>query len=340
MAQKGQKYYKYIDGNLYSIRLGRLKNNKFSARVLTSKNSNEFIQVSEEELKDDYILLNPDGYITFCIVKLYGEIEDVIVTLHRNQDMFENALPYAVCRQSVSDIFTQTIIKTPEIMYVGCSVSQDTCPEGVDFRAMTSCNEMESMDAAAVYMDDTLDTILSFINVKKYNNVLTKSTISSIKSYEDMKNMTIAARAEGRFLALPPKPYGYENELKDLLIHNDFMYDFYKAFGINIIPYPIDNKAFKLSEDNYEANSIALQKIRYIEDIIRHDILAIYVTAFNKTINLKEIKRNYMLAIDSNDKLWIIAYDLAPHDSRVYNTRDEEFTLRTNARLRYKQGTY
>lgn len=334
-AQKGQKYYKYIGKELYSIRLGRIKNNKFSAKVLTEDTHNEYIQVSEEELKSDYILLNPDGYITFCIVKLHGDIEDVIVTLHRNKDMSANALPYAVCRQSVSDVFSQTLVKTDQIIYVGCSVSQDTCPEGIDFRAMTSCDSMESMDAVAVYMDDTLNDILSFINIKKYNNVLFKSTSASIKAYKNMKERATIARSQGNFmLSPPPKPFGYENDLKDLLIHNDFMYDFYKAFGINILPFPI------YMEEYININDNSIRKIRYLEDIIRHDILEVYVTPFSKTIDLKQIMRNYMLAIDSNDKLWIIAYDLAPCDTRVYHTRDEEFTMRTNARLAYKQRTY
>ena len=166
---KGLKYYTYNDNHeVVVLRLKKIKNSDLY--IMLDKDNNE-VRLSKKEF-DKYIKLNQDGFVTFSRVALEQGIEDVIVSLHRREDLSSTSVPYAVCRQNIFDIFTNQINRDENMMYVGVSVSKDTCPVDVDYNITLACNGVLESDIVNVYLDDTLEDIMRFINPVNYDRVL------------------------------------------------------------------------------------------------------------------------------------------------------------------------
>lgn len=112
-----------------------------------------------------YRKLNPDGYIGFSIVDMEEDedVQDVVVTFHRRKNLStEKQLPFAVCRMNIYDLFTNAIKpeKDKDVTYLGCSVSQDSCPADIEFPTLLAYDDIRSMILTACYIEDTIDDIL------------------------------------------------------------------------------------------------------------------------------------------------------------------------------------
>ena len=112
----GSIFYKFNDEDkLEQIRVKQIKNRDLY--VIEDLDSNETKKFTYEDFTD-YKLLKADGCIGFNIVSLNDGLRDVIVTYHRASDV-ENGdtIPFAVCRQSVSDVYTNLTNKNKLIHY-------------------------------------------------------------------------------------------------------------------------------------------------------------------------------------------------------------------------------
>lgn len=272
----GNKYYKFLDDETLSVlRLTKIKNdNDFVLRDL----DNNVVKLNKNEL-EQYTLLRADGFITFAVVELEQNTKDVIVMLHRRKDLEAgDNVPYCVCRQNIFDMFANQIIRE-NIIYIGASVSKDTCPQDVPYNITVACNDVVYSNTIAVYLDDTLETILSMLNQHKYNETL-KSMYGTIVN---------------------PNLRGYCTSLKQLLTENYFMYDFLKAFNI----YPVN-----LEIDSNTTDQAVLTAYRsYIENLLKVAIVNIYIGKYNKDIDLSKIQREFVLVSDKNSDVYIIGYD-------------------------------
>ena len=286
----GSKYYKFIDDNTVRVlRLTKIKNdNEFVMR----DSQDNVVKLNKNEL-ESYTLLRPDGYITFSIVGLEQDTRDVIVTLHRRKDI-ENGdnIPYCVCRQNIFDLFANQIVKDENI-YIGVSISKDTCPEDTPYDITMACNTVERTQMVAVYIDDTLDTILSMINQHKYNETLKKMYGSIIN----------------------PNLKGYCISLKQLLEENYFMYDFLKGFDIEPV-------RIKINEEDIEYG-LTNSDIRYLESLFKFHMQRLYVIKYDKDIDMSSIQRDYVLVSDLNQKIYILTYDKT--EESIYN-ENESYT--------------
>lgn len=281
----GSKYFRYIDNdNFEIIRINRKKGNEYS--VICQDGS--YKKLTEEYIKDNYSLLTPDGYVTFIIATM-GETKDILVIFHRKEDIkSEAAVPYAVCRQFMDDVFTNIVLENKGYdnkgnkLYsaIGISVSQDTCPPDIDFRMTMLCDSIERQFIMATYVDDKLDDILSFIHTKPYDNILEK--IYNINS-------------KNKFLI------GSCKSVKELLEVNNFMYDIYSGYNIYQIPFSIDPE--------FSGSFTNIDIVDHIQNIVRSNIINTYVTKFTKEINLREIKKDFILIADKNENIFIVAYD-------------------------------
>lgn len=300
----GDKFYRYIEetDTVEIIRISKIKNeNSFS--YVTVDNTKGTI--TKSELLDSYTKLKSDATIAFTIVNLQDDMKDVIVAMYRTNDL-ENGvnLPYAVCRQNIFDLFTNQVQKG-KTMYFGVSVSVDTIPEDVPFEMTLACNGLVYDNKISVYMDDTLETILSFVNTGKFdavlNSIYTKVSNSEIK--------------------------GYCNSLEQLLLENDFMYDFLRAFDIHRVDFELETQ---------ENGELDVNQRIIIEEMLKVEMFRTYVLEYDKEINLKEIKRNYILVSDKNNKLFIVGYDKGEYINRAYvqNIKDKRDAV---AMLRYKK---
>ena len=102
----GSKFYRFTGESdfqkLEMIRLVRIKNQ--NTYVLVNENNTK-IKMDLETLKKEYTKLSPDGFLSLSVVKLDNNMNDVIITLHRRQEI-ENAddTPYIVCLDRVSAV--------------------------------------------------------------------------------------------------------------------------------------------------------------------------------------------------------------------------------------------
>ena len=66
------------------LRLVRIKNQ--NTYVLVDENNTK-IKMDLETLKKEYTKLSPDGFLSLSVVKLDNNMNDVIITLHRRQEI-------------------------------------------------------------------------------------------------------------------------------------------------------------------------------------------------------------------------------------------------------------
>lgn len=292
----GAKYYRYDENN--NIEVVRVyKYNDTEVKVYLDDNKEAVLKMTIEDLEKDYVRLNPHAIINFCVAKLGNNLNDVIVTVHKMSDLASNEpTPYCVCRQNITDIFANQL-KLSNKMYVGCSMSLDTCPPDIDYRIMIACNDIEKCVNVCVYMDDTLDKILDLVKTKDFDRAL-EALFVDHANYEIKNNPTLALMKD-RIMKLESYD-GYCKSLKTLLEQNNFMYDFYQAFRI----IPIDEKV------TYDKDTGAVdQNISdIIADIYEVNIVSTLCMKYWYDIDLEDIDNDYVLIMDKDDELFVVAY--------------------------------
>lgn len=308
----GAKYYRYIGDEIELVRVYKY-NNDLEVTIYNDTDKNDKRKITISELKDKYVQLKPHAVVNFCIAKVGNDLDDVIVLMHKMSDLTSNEpTPYCTCRQNITDVFANQI-KVSNKMYVGCSMSLDTCPPDVDYRVMMACNGINKSISVYAYMDDTLDDILNMVNTKDYDRTL-ESLFRDHVNYEAKSNPAISMMKE-RIMKLESYN-GYCKTLKLLLEHNNFMYDFYQAF--KIIPV-----TFEVSCD--KDRTVDPSTTNLISDIYQVNIISTLCLPYGYDIDLDEIDNDYVLIMDKNNKLYVIAYvSNGPKHIDVENVESEE----------------
>ena len=247
-------------------------------------------KINEEELKK-YTMLNPDGILMVSYVKNDG-LNDVMLTFHRIKDHKASSTPSIICRQNAVDIFAALEGKNNRI---GLCVSNQTCPTGVRFKDILDYDEMESAYLVYLYMEDTLDDILTVCNHKKADKVLRNLKMKYDQLVKDDK--------EGGDYKL----YGVCETLEELLSTNDFMTEFHREFEVLEVPFSL-----KWEEK--------LPKKALLEVIAEHTHKVpnkFYVVPYNRTIDVSTLYKNWIFmtadpkkaAKDDRD-IYIVGYDI------------------------------
>ena len=275
----GAKYY----NDKSFIRVVRFKNSD----TVKVKNliTNEYENIKVKSIEEDYTLLLPDAAITFNIVKI-GEVKDVIIACNRSKgDTFDGkACPYLILRQNILDLHANIIQKEKETNFVGCSVSIDNIPEGVDFNVLTACDELLYYTIVYYYLDDTLDDIMECIpKVSRYDEVLVELN----KMYCENLNMSPT-----------PGLNGYCTKLLDLIKSNNMMYDIRAGFGILSIKHYITID---------KGNKLPWMIKEDIEIVLGHRIINEFLIEYKKDIDLSSLS-NHILLCDGNEKIYLLAY--------------------------------
>lgn len=293
MISIGTRFYKWNDDTLYEIKV--IKNSddtKIKVRELGDI-KNEFF-ITKDELLSDYTKLSPDGFITFNIVNIGKDIRDVMITLSRRVDIKNgDPLPYAVCRQCITDIFSNQIKKLDNDQYYGVSVSKDTCPANVEFSNFLACNGAEYTITVAFYIGDKLSDILKMIKTKNFDIALYNLFVDRCKYVSNNIKILFKNYMEQKTLD------GYCKTLEDLLSLNNFSYDLYRAY--DIIPFDLD-----LSMCIGKAlDPVALHELSILLCV---DIDKSIVIKYDKSIDLSKIERDYQVISDVNDNIYVVGY--------------------------------
>lgn len=258
-----------------------------------------YIYVSAEKVCNDYALLQPDGRVTISIVESTPVIDgvktlDVIICLFRNGKDIKLGTPYVVCRQNMHNVFDvfrykQDTSKIVQTLQVGVSVSQETVPSNIKLESMLLCHKLLDTYAIEVYKTDTLNDIIQCLGRAKSK---IDTALYNIK-YEYMQ-----FKKRNPFYT---NFVGYHDKLEDLLGSPDvdFMYDFYRAFGMMKCNYNIDiiDNEGGVSHETYERLSLELNQ--WIRDII--------AVEYYDDIDLDKITANKIFAAAKNG-FFIITY--------------------------------
>lgn len=284
----GSKYYKYLeDGQLEMVRLEKIKNQD---SYIVREESGTKLTLTRNEILE-YTKLNPAGYITFALVALDGNMADVVVTLHRKEDIDKgDNVPYCACRQNIFDLFTNQLERNEKINHIGVSVSKDTCPADVKYEIVLACNGVIKMTIVNIYMDDTLEEILSYVPTVAFDEALKK-----------LSNMMDKDTVQGSCTSV-----------HELLKSNNFMDDFFRAYNIHYMPYIIMN------------NVLAPVHYIYIESILKHEVLNGMIVKYDYDIDIKSIESNHIIVSDPLGNLYIVAYVKGAYVNREYEALDDK----------------
>lgn len=279
---------RYFDNNKKVYKVVKVKNaDTFSLATIDGK---ERFTKTRDELAKDYTKLTPNGYIIISVVenKMKEDVvqKDVVVALYRykqSEKEKQGNLPYCVCRQNVVNVFYQ--YAGSNLRHCGMSMSVDTCPTNVNYELMIACDNVYNNVAIAVYMDDDLDEILKLFRHKPYDIVLSSGINNNVRG-----------------------TVGYVSTLKELLTQEEFSKDFYKAFNITEVDFPI--------EYNKENLLLKREQTMIFEDYFKIEMFDAFVIPFDYTIRLKDIKKKYVMIYSNVDKqVYIIIYT----EGKMYN---------------------
>ena len=249
------------------------------------------IKITQEEL-DKYTRLNPDGFLMISYVK-YDGLDDVLLTFHKIENRKINETPSIVCRQNIIDVFAMMEGKRNRI---GLCVSDQTCPEGINFGDILAYDSLEDTAIVQTYMEDTLDDLLTILNHKKADKLL-----RNLKQSYDQRVKEEKENAGDYTI------YGVCSTLEELMETNDFMTEYHRIFEVLEVPFSL-----KWEEK--------LPKRALLDIIAEHEHKVpktFYIFPYDRTIDTNEFYKNWLFmtadpkkaAKDDRD-IYIVGYDI------------------------------
>lgn len=250
---------------------------------------------------EEYKPLEPDGFFTANIVTVSTsdgkEERDVVCTINKILEIkyVGDMKPYAICRQSCTDIFYNLLIKDESEMIAGLSVNRDNCPTNFDYLSLLACNGMVQTDSINFYRMDTIDDILDLINTTQYDATLLKLYKSHIKY-------------EKRFFKENANyDKGWCRNLKTLLKVNNFQSDINEMLGIIDIDFDITNYLMKKSFTADDGTDVEYDSMNdelrvWFSSIMNMNIKDSTVLEYFFDIDLSQFNNHMYTFIRNNDK--------------------------------------
>lgn len=302
----GYKLFKELEDDTIDlvriIDIFKNKNKDIPELMIKNEGTGEIKKISGSELKG-YTPLEPDGLITFNIVKIAtGEntfVKDVIVTASKILNIkIGDTLPYAICRQNITDVFYNLLVKDEDDMIVGLSVNRDTCPANFDYGIMLACDEIIYTDSVNIYRTDILEDVLKMVKNVKFDSVLSSLYNKHIEYVQDPN------------LQFKKEHKGWVKDLKTLLKENNFQEDINQMLGITSINPIIENHSVvKQLPDGEKYTSLSDAMINWLSSIFKINIDNITVIEYGHDINLAEFNNaRYFIFRDGVNKLYLAVY--------------------------------
>lgn len=295
---KNTRYFRYTgesDDDLEIVTVLKYQNISTVKCSVSYKGNVEKKKISIDELKSNYTKLEYDGVISLSIAHL-GKLDDVMITFCRRGDLEQgNCIPYAICRQCITDIFHYAFTKTDKDCF-GLSINVDSCPANVKYINFLACNSLDNSVSIAYYIGDKLNTLIDMVDTTPYDEVLYKlfadhcSYIS--KGIKFIKQSYLEINTVD----------GYVKSLRSLLDYNNFYNDI--CTGFNIYPLKFD---MSHSEETKVLDPDIKQELSFL---LSKNINNTLVLKYDKDIDLDELQhRLYVLISDINDDIYFVAYD-------------------------------
>lgn len=253
----------------------------------------------------DYSPLEPDGIFTISIALVRDSkgkaCKDVMATVTHYKQFKElkNMMPYAVCRQNISDVFYNLLTDDEHNQLVGVAISQDTCPANFDYGIMFAADSIEFNEFINFYRTDTIEDILKMVKKDKYDNVLKDLYMRHVKASGDMTKSFL------------DEDMGWCKNVETLLKVNNFQSDINMMLGISQVDFDIkDYLVSKASIENNVEYKVADDEFRtWLSYTYKMNISEASVIKYDHDINLDDFKNSsYALLRDNTQTLYLIVY--------------------------------
>ena len=297
----GFKFYKEkSNGEFEIIRLKTANTDGIHATVILEDGKEKIMDI--DTLKK-YTPLEPYGLASFSIVKVAdgegGYINDVMVMIYRNNDIkfLDDNTPFAICRQSVNDIFAQYIAKDPEnCRMVGICINRNDCPANIDYRLYGACDELVRCDIISIYRDDNIESMLKCINTSPFDSLLSKMYNEHI-DHDPSKPAARFGNTDN----------GWCRSLKYLLLTNDFMTDFNLMCDITQFDFDLSNYLIDSTDNRpQQLNRVCTL---FFQEVFKIKVQETRVIKYDYSVDLAKFNNtNYVLVRDINNQIWIILY--------------------------------
>ena len=291
----GTKYQKY-EGDK-SIVIRAKEPDIYSSDKACVIKDNEIINISSQEILDEYIRINPDAFMNIFITELDAKTDNVYIYTTKMSTIMKkenNLLPDIVTTaRSVNFDKTMSVDFTKEVFF-GESISSLSTDDMYKylFKPLVNNKSIYSFKIA-LYVNDTIDDIISIIsNDDKINNAL-KTIDDSIRSIEQFVDTDCHIATN----------------LKELLELSDYISNYRRIFNIVQVDWQVD-----LGEESYNKDGDLIlnsKQIQKLQDLIRKNVTNITVLEYDADIDVNKIvSYSHCMISDSAQKIYLIAYDV------------------------------
>lgn len=330
----GYKLFKEDSNGIHMIRIVGVKqssSNDFSTLTIYDYDNNQSSKILLKDISG-YTPLEPDGIFTASVVHILDgnnkKINDVICTANKYIMFKAEEMPYAVCRQCVTDVFNEMFLEGEVNNLVGMSMNKDDCPAGFDFRLMMAADEVDEHVFVNFYRNDTVNDILNMVPKFRFTSVLSGLYQDHIKHKNDPK------------LIMGDYDDGWCTSIDKLLEVNNFQADIDQMFGITSLGFDIDPYIlYKPIPGNEDV------QYGYLSDDIRYWLSSIYninikeanIIEYDHDINMADYNNStYFLFRDSKNKLYLVVYTTeGEYLESDLEAKAKEYDFSTKFRLKF-----
>ena len=310
-AMNGSKMYRFLNEEKTEVGIIRIihvtKNSKNEVVSFTIKDENGSTRkVKPEDIKD-YTMLLPDGILTVNAVEIADETgkssEDVIVTATRFADAQSGKIfPFAICRQSITNLFYNIAVKDESEMRSGMSLNQMNCPAGFDIGLMVAANKIIKSDFINFYLDEKVEDVLKLIPITKYNSILANLYSRHVKA---SNNPALTFKKEDK---------GWCKDLLTLLDMNGFQNDVNEMLNITDIEFDISDFIVKKpmpwsGEGEMEYDCANDELLAWLSYCTKKNIVDAPIIEYGYDIDLDSenfLNSDHFLLRDKTNKVYVV----------------------------------
>jgi hypothetical protein len=293
MSVVGTKYYKYIDNELCMYREVENNNGNTKLEIMVD---GETYTITEDikTLTDGYVKLAPDAFLNIFVTDSSDpSCTDVYVCVSKSSSLSNNdTVPDLIIRQNIFSSYNNSLdISAPINMGEGVAkLYNDT---GMDYSAFMDFKSIDYSFSMALYIDDTVDSILNVIEHDDESIDTINATLLVIK--DKVKCMNVA---------------GCCDTLSELLVNNGFIRMYRAMFNIA----QLDSFTVILDEDSYDPDKpivLNSKQVDRIQKLIRKYIADVKAIKYDKDIDVSRvIFQPHIMISDSTQTIFLVTYDV------------------------------
>jgi len=298
--------------------------------LIRDLDTNEDIRMEVFELGNQYKQLEADGLLMISEV-IADNNHDVLVSAYSMNSIREKKMtPFCVCRQCITDLYYNLLIKEESDMITGMSMNVLNVPQGFNFGYMLLSDKVVTNDTILIYRDDIIEDILNLyrdsLKLDRYDECL-----------RTLYKEHCTAFPEALFL---DEHKGWCKSVSKLLSENNFQSDVDQMFGITTVEFEINDyiTEVKVNEDSEESYLSITDELRYwLSYLYKLNINRVYVLPFENDIDFDDLKNSrYFIFRDKVKKLYIFVYTIdGEYKEAELEEKDKQLDFSTKFRIHF-----